>query len=474
MAFYAIDRIRENNLDFLYDITSLDKKELANSIRKNDEKDLLIKNSYKNGLIRHSYFYFMIVYDMDEFEEFTKKYIKNNNFKCLNDVKISNLIKNTKYGMEFIFNNIDKFCNNDKILNLIIFNILINDKEYYKYINILSLHPNLHLRHLFIKNLISFNSALIPQVYDDITLYFTSYTHQENEQLTFLPKLMDIDNIQEILEKMIKNGVDIEIIKKTRDFILNNYKANDLANILYKEDISLIEVPDLYFNTSRKNKIHIYRNLKEVISKDIKEQFEKFLQMYSLDIVTFDYFTHKFRNLDYFGLLNILNEFTEKYMDLSTNKAYREVGSGSTTSSYRIGDYCIKLSNSKWSYENVICPNDFMFAKNFEEIIIRDEKTNFVNAAIEVQQFFCKSVKEASENAKNNLLKSISDKDLFFDEKLISCNGANAFLLNDYHDADCANIEHLPDWFKKEPLVITDRDNIYVKDAKNIKKRGYN
>jgi hypothetical protein len=473
MAFYADDRIRDNNLDFLYDFTYEAKKELALSIRESEERNQLVKNSYKKGFRYHQFFYFEIVYDMEEYEAFTKKYLEKNNFNCLDEIKISNLIKNTKFGMKFIFENIDKFYDNDKILNLIIFNILINFGDQPEYIKILSLHPNLNLRHLFMKNLISFNSTLIPQVYDDITKYFTSYTYKEFEQMTFAPELMEIDAIQEILIKMIKNDMDNSIIKKTRDFILNNYKENDLASIFFKNNLEeLIENPDAYFKSASNNKIYLYKNIGNKLSEEISLQFERLLHMYDIDGLS-NKVVNRFRNLDYFGLLNIINKLTEKYMDLSTDKTFGDISGGSTTSSYRIGDYCFKLSDMKWSYEDIICPNDFMFIKNLEEIMIRNKDTNFVEAAIEVQQFLSKPVDEASGNAVFMLLKAIEEKGYYYNDSLKSCNGPNAYFLKHYHDADCDNPESLPDWFKKEPLVITDRDRVYKKDDKFIKQIKY-
>ena len=48
-------------------------------------------------------------------------------------------------------------------------------------------------------------------------------------------------------------------------------------------------------------------------------------------------------------------------------------------------------------------------------------------------------------------------------------------LLDSYLDADTHNHEQLPEWFKKYPLVLVDRDRIYKKDNPFIKqlKSGY-
>ena len=37
----------------------------------------------------------------------------------------------------------------------------------------------------------------------------------------------------------------------------------------------------------------------------------------------------------------------------------------------------------------------------------------------------------------------------------------NCRYLDDYHDADIRNPEELPDWFKKDPIVLVDRDLVF-------------
>ena len=47
--------------------------------------------------------------------------------------------------------------------------------------------------------------------------------------------------------------------------------------------------------------------------------------------------------------------------------------------------------------------------------------------------------------------------------------GNNTMLLDTYRDADCKNPEKVPVCFRKYPLVLSDRDNIYPKDNAYIK-----
>ena len=52
--------------------------------------------------------------------------------------------------------------------------------------------------------------------------------------------------------------------------------------------------------------------------------------------------------------------------------------------------------------------------------------------------------------------------------------GANCYYLNSYLEADCDNPEELPDWFKKEPVVLVDRDLVFKLENKNPKLKAIN
>lgn len=169
------------------------------------------------------------------------------------------------------------------------------------------------------------------------------------------------------------------------------------------------------------------------------------------------------------GLGRLLEEWTEKYMDLSKNKQYGFVGRGTTCNCYRIGDYVIKLINTKWSYEDVICPNLYLIAKNYEEIYLRN-RNGIVSGGLEVQKYLTKKAKDVD-------LKYFEYFDLELDrlgykrtDSLTGgLRGENTMLLDTYLDADIENPEKLPDWFKQCPLVLIDRDRIYPKEKIMIK-----
>ena len=68
---------------------------------------------------------------------------------------------------------------------------------------------------------------------------------------------------------------------------------------------------------------------------------------------------------------------------------------------FKIGDYVFKIVNSKWSYEEVICPNLYLIIKNLEEHYVRD-KNGIVRIGIEVQKYLSRNDIEITEEHLNN------------------------------------------------------------------------
>lgn len=144
---------------------------------------------------------------------------------------------------------------------------------------------------------------------------------------------------------------------------------------------------------------------------------------------------------------------------------YKYLGSGTTCQAHKIGDYTFKLVNAKWSYEDVICPNLFLILKNLEELYIRDND-NIVITGIEVQQYLKRTTAHLTIDEKRNLSmlfnKELKKAGYWLDDQLINGQcGENGFFLDSYKDADTKNPEELPEWFKKGPIVLVDRDRVY-------------
>ena len=175
------------------------------------------------------------------------------------------------------------------------------------------------------------------------------------------------------------------------------------------------------------------------------------------------------------GLGDKFLEYVDKYLEKSTGaKVIRDAGFGTCSRVFRVGDYVIKLSNKKWSMEDNICPRGYLFAKNYEEDIVR-KSNGEVTGAIEVQKYLTRPLvvddymvifnyQEALRNA------GYYTKDVLTDRE----GGFNCYYLDSYLDADCEDPESLPEWFKKDPVVLVDRDLIFKLENKNPKLKAIN
>jgi hypothetical protein len=162
-----------------------------------------------------------------------------------------------------------------------------------------------------------------------------------------------------------------------------------------------------------------------------------------------------------YGLKDTLYEYIDKYLSLSKSDTHEFVGGGSTAAVFRIGDYAFKIIYTKWSYEDIICPNNYLILSNLEELYLRDEN-NVVTCGLEVQPYLSKTTDDIEYKYVSNWFKDFNNLGLEYADNLIhGMCGSNARILDDYRNACTNDPESLPDWFKECPLVLVDRDRVY-------------
>ncbi len=421
----------------------------------------------------------------------------NMNNSLISPEMLKDLLKNNlPIGMKVLNENIDTFLSSDEYYGY--FNVIVefafntNNEEL---LHKLSRYPILHIRYLFMAYLIDFYPNDIDKIYDDITNYMTSVTYELDEQLTFIPELMDVNDICEIAVKLLVNNREDDY-NKLKEFILKEYDKNSLAYELLspafiKENtygfVTSRHVPeitefkrkvftrdgDILFNTSANSRYEIIFRYTHRISQELVDELTDKLRYYLENpYVNYNTLTNTEKDLmhiDRCGLSLLLEEWTEKYMDLSQSKEYGFIGRGTTSSCYRLGDYVIKLVKGKWSYEDIICPNLYLIAKNYDERYVRN-KSGVVVGGLEVQQYLTENAKDVDPKYLEYFDAALSDLGYRRDDSLVNGTfGENAMLLHTYKDADCDDPDSLPDWFKKTPIVIIDRDMIYPKDKKMVK-----
>lgn len=164
--------------------------------------------------------------------------------------------------------------------------------------------------------------------------------------------------------------------------------------------------------------------------------------------------------------LNLLKEFLkycQKYLSISSNTIIQDVAYGSLTIAIRVGDYIIKCSDGKYCSE--VCPNLYLIIKNLEEVI-KVDNYGHIRGILEVQKYLKNNLAN-EENAKGlseEWLRSLDEEGYYYADHLYDGRfGSNAFLLDDYHEANTNEPERLPEWFKKKPVVLVDRDLVLKK-----------
>lgn len=270
--------------------------------------------------------------------------------------------------------------------------------------------------------------------------------------------------------QFLKQG-DRKAYLKCKEFILKNYEQNELAHLLLEDteqDLKkefLVDCNRL-FTTSTDYQFKIYEKYSSRLSKEVLENFTRFLSYFknnnmNLSCMAYYDIKHILNN----GLGRELREYIDKYLSISKRQDYEFIKSGTTTSCYRIGDYAFKLNLTKWSQEEIICPNLYIIIKNLEEHYLQ-LKNGKVIAGLEVEPFLKKSISEYPEEIQKEicsfLRKELEHLGWYNTDSLIGASfGDNAMLLDSYLDADAPNLELLPPFFKKYPAVFIDRDRFY-------------
>jgi len=487
MSYSPVERLRNGNVDFLYDFLPYDRQTLQERIRGLTDRLTIVQAFYEKAKDISPSFCFEIIYDMDEYSGETLQLMEKYTWLEFTGEKINNLLNNTLWGENYVYENIEKFLVKDeKIFSLIFDFIFSNAKRYNDWIIYFSKHMNLHYRFLFIQYVIEKQPNEFHNICgDDLSKVVTNHTGLENEQLTLLPEKMSSEDLSKITHDLYESNLDKSFYIELKEFLLNNYTENDLAEYLLrykqkfvdeggtsyrlvKDEEGIAEFKtdaDRLYTTSRNYQFHVMKDFSNLLSKKLVDEFEYYNKFFPKSKRKGEFFppiSKMYSN----GLFKEVKRCVDTYFDLSKDKTYEYINSGSTSDCYRIGDYIFKLIRVKWSYEDIICPNLYLIIKNFEEIYLRD-KYNHVSCGLEVQKFLKKSPRE---------LPDIQDHVIWLEKALESCGyvyydrflsrewGDNIGLLDSYKDADYKNPEELPKVFKKTPIVIIDRDRIFRTD----------
>ncbi len=482
MSFYPLERLKSGKIDFLFNLTPSDRKRIIEDLRKSEEREIIVAEFLSKAIKRLPYFCLEVIYDMDKYYNETFDLLKKYKI-AFDDEKIGNVINNTSFGEKYVYDNLDEILlkNEESRIDMLIDFAYNKSENKDKWLCRLSKNNNLHQRALFMISILKKHPQDLAEIYDNIIEYLTSENGFGDIQLSWFPEKISSKDLSLITYLVSKTKLDRSLYLELKEYLLTNYKENDLAEMFLKNylisnrnfqidsrESGMIEFKqdsNRLFKTSRNYQLRILEQYSENISKDLLEKFKYYLQFFQNENVPRYLLSEMFSK----GLGSDIRRCIDIYYPKSKEQSCEFVGRGSTSSCFRIGDYVLKLSTIKWSYEDVICPNLYLIIKNEEEKFVRDDK-GIVRAALEVQKHLKRTAKDLPSEHFVYFNKELNRLGYMYTDTLINgmC-GDNCMLLDSYKDADCFNPESLPEMFKRVPLVLIDRDRVYPKNKIYIK-----
>ncbi len=464
MAFRIDEVLRNGKVNYIDKLTNkYDLKMAINLIRKCKFRKNIVK-ACENDFDNHPYFWMDIIYDMSDYWEIFLKMKEKYSYNfTLNHYE--NILYNTKQGESFIYNNLLEIVLFDEKIIEILFKYVMeksNNKDFW--FDFLLKNDNLHIRALVMITIIKSYPDMIKYYGDDLRPYFSNSLGNINSQISLFNEEMCGQDVSLIAYNLFLKGYN-ELFLQVKEFLFNNYEKNYLAYYLcegcwipFKEEHKKELFNDLegYFLKDARMQFAIYINYVDKLREEVINGFEN--KLHILKIVDNDCL-EKMKKAYFYELGKKLELYIEKYLDLSQEKIVQKVGEGTTCYALRLGDYVLKLCTTKWSKESIICPNLFLILKNLEEDYVRDQR-GIVQFGLEVQPYLRRCLDDL------NYLKcfenTLAELGFYVNDRLISeeC-GDNVRLLDNYKDADIRSFDILPDWFKKCPIVLVDRDLVY-------------
>ena len=464
-----VDMLVAGDIDFLDRLSNEQIAFVVKGIRESEYKKHILFGSMQELKRRRPDIAFDITFDMEEYRDYWFNYF-DFNYELLRDRSfLLFFLLSGDWAVRLVLRKLDKIVENNPEIMPALFRYYGRTKDD-SILKKLAYHRNLDYRAWFMIELFDNYSHLITMFYDDIK----KYLEDENGNVV---KEEYVSKLAVLSLSKVKN---LEMYEELKQFILDRYSSNTLAAELdmhgklnedvypvYKEML-LMDI-DLLFRTSKNYKYVLVQRYGEFLDKEMANEFISRLRVF-LDIdesMVADIFIN--------GLGDKFLEYVDKYLELSTGaKVISDCGKGSCARAFRIGDYVIKCSNKKWSMEDSLCPKGYLFAKNYEEDIVRNKKGE-VTGAIEVQKYFTRPlvVEDYVETAR--FIDAMRKEGYYIKDVLADREGgANCYYLDSYLDADTDNPDMLPEWFKEEPVVLVDRDLVFRLENRNPKLKAIN
>ena len=462
-----LENLKNGDINFLDSISYIDRSILAKKVRESNEKHEIINGFLNKVIDKYPGFCFLAIYDTDEYKDSIIYILENKDiYNELNRDSLKVLLTKD-YGKIWVFNNFNKVIECGVDYKDFIFKTIFSDFD--NNIDIIkkfAYSNDLNVRYIVMRYLITINKH--DYIYDDILNYVKIYDKEKDKTL-----FMNQSDLCKLAIDSFKHG-NKDLYLKLKDYIFNNYKYNDLGELLLKNSYSNkdclkeFEVKledectqgDKLFLTSDTYQFVIYKRYKEYVSEHILNDFVRHVDIFKNNLN----YDRKLQLMFQYRLWHDLVEDVDKYLSLSKDTTCKYITGGSCSSCYKIGDYAFKLSDRKYNIDDITGVSNYLVLKNLEEHYIKDRRDSVI-AAYEIQYFLTRDAKNVPKRIIKKFESTLLELGYIYDDSFFNSKyGDNLMLLDSYLQADCKNPEDLPDWYKEYPCVIVDRDLVLKKE----------
>lgn len=464
-----VDYLIAGDISFIERLNCDQRAFLVKGIRESQYKGQILFNSIKEIRRQYPELAFYITFDIPEYKDYWYGYFSNE-CELLRDRKfLLFFMLAGDWAVKIVLSKLDKIVNNNPDVMPAFFRYFERTKDF-NLVQRLAYHSDLEIRAWFMLELLDCYSYLINVFYEDGLVNYFEYEGNLIEE-EYVSKLAALCLLR------VKNE---ELYEELKEFILSRYDVNTLAaeldlygklnsEIHPLNERAIIKDIDELFRTSKNYKYELVKRYPRHVDGELLSQFRKKILPFTW--IDKDAMTKLFLS----GLGDKFLDYVDKYLELSTgSKVIRDAGFGTCSRVFRVGDYALKVSHKKWSMEDVLCPNGYLFAKNYEEAIVR-KSNGEVTGAIEVQKFLTRPLLAEDYEAIMHYHEALKREGYYTKDVLADkAGGANCYYLDSYLDADCDKPEELPYWFKETPVVLVDRDLVFKLENKNPKLKAIN
>ena len=467
-------KILNGDLDFLDSFSSTYIDGLTKDIIDSPLREKILDESFEFIYEKDPIMAFKISCSSPKFTNIWRRRLETNYDVLFDYDALLYFLLNVDWAEKFVLGIVDKLILNNKSCAFAILRYAERTKNY-NLIKAIGMHRNLNVRGLFLEELIDTHAHMLFDVCNDITDCFVRYDKDGN-----IIELMNEEYVSKIASLILIHGIGEDIYYQIRDFIFKNYEKNTLAAALdgygslnmdvftLNKEMLITDINKL-FVTSKNYKYVLATRYQEYMDPAILFEFRSKISPFTwID-------REAVSKIFLSGLGDKFIEYVDKYLEMSTGaKVISDAGCGTCSRVFRIGDYVIKLSHKKWSMEEDLCPSGYLFAKNYEEDVVR-LSTGEVTGAIEVQKHLTRPLVVDEASVISKYQEALRREGYYTKDVLADREGsANCYYLDSYRDADCDDPEQLPEWFKEEPVVLVDRDLVFRLENKNPKLKAIN